>query len=65
MKIVFKKPYGPYRREEEIEIKGDLADRLIAWGYAVPARQQQGVIETATAEVQAERADLTPRRRRR
>jgi hypothetical protein len=64
LRLRFEKPYGPYRRGETAEIKGDLADRLIAWGYAVEERQQR-LIETAAAEPEAEQADLTPRRKRR
>lgn len=63
VRLRFTRQYGPYHRGEVALIKGDLADRLVAWGYA--AEERQMVIETATAEPEAERADLTPRRRRR
>jgi len=63
VRLRFTRQYGPYRRGEIATIQGDLADRLVAWGYAVEERQL--VIETATAEPQVEQADLNLRRRRR
>jgi hypothetical protein len=64
VRLRFTRPYGPHARGAIAEVEEELAERLIAWDYAVRERQQT-LIETAAAEVEVERADMTPRRRRR
>lgn len=65
MKIKMKRPYGGYKAGEVIEVAEGLAFRLLAWDYAVETHNQQATfIETASVEPVAERADLTPRKRK-
>lgn len=62
MRVRMLRAYGLYKAGELVEVKSDLAARLLAWEYATEDRQQS-LIETAALEPEAESADLTPRRR--
>jgi len=57
-----KRAYGPYKAGEAVLADESLADRLLAWDYAVRDTQQP-LIETAAIEPRAESADMTPRRK--
>ncbi len=57
-----KRAYGAYKQGEVVEVDEGLASRLFAWDYATRDTQQT-LIETAALEPDAERADVTPRRR--
>ena len=61
VKIKVVKPFAAYRRSEVIEMDDKAARHLLSLGLAVEERQQS-LIETASVEERAERADLTPRR---
>lgn len=54
--------YGSYKAGEIVDVKADLAARLLAWEYAKEERQRP-LLETATDEPEVERADVTPRRK--
>ena len=59
------RPYGAYKAGEVLDLPQRVAEGLIAWEYAAAARDdQQTLIETASVEPVAERADVTPRRRK-
>ena len=62
-KIRFTRAWRAYRTGQVVEIPGGLATQLLAQGVAVEERQQE-LIETAAVEPVAERADATPKRRR-
>jgi hypothetical protein len=65
MKIRMLRPYGAYKAGEVLDLPQRVAEGLIAWEYAAATREdQQTLIETASVEPKAERADVTPRRRR-
>jgi len=65
MKIRMLRPYGAYKPGEVLDLPQRQAEGLVAWEYAVAARdEQQTLIETASVEPKSERADVTPRRRR-
>ena len=65
MKIRMLRPYGAYKQGEVLDLPQRQAEGLVAWEYAVAARDdQQTLIETASVEPKSERADVTPRRRR-
>jgi hypothetical protein len=62
-KIRFTRAWRAYRTGQVVEIPGGLATQLLAQGVAVEERQQE-LIETAAVEPVVERADATPKRRR-
>jgi hypothetical protein len=62
-KIRFTRAWRAYRTGQVVEIPGGLATQLLAQGVAVEERQQE-LIETAAVEPAVERADATPKRRR-
>lgn len=62
IRVRMKRAYGAYRAGEIVEVDEGLAARLLAWDYA-SRDTQQTLIETAAVEPDAERADVTPRRR--
>jgi len=62
-KIRFTRAWRTYRTGQVVEIPGGLATQLLAQGVAVEERQQE-LIETAAVEPVVERADATPKRRR-
>ena len=65
MKLKMKRAYGGYRVGEVIEVDAGLAARLLAWDYASEVRDAQAkLIETASVETVAERAEVTPRKRK-
>jgi hypothetical protein len=65
MKIRMLRPYGAYKAGEVLDLPQRVAEGLIAWEYAAATRdQQQTLIETASVEPVAEKADANPRRRR-
>lgn len=65
MKIRIAKAHGSYKPGEVVDLPEQQAQSLIAWAYATEVRDsQQQLIETASVEPVAERADVTPRRRR-
>jgi hypothetical protein len=56
--------YAAYKKGEVLELPDQQADSLIAWEYAKPVvDDQRMLIETATEEHRARRADVTPRRK--
>lgn len=57
----FIRSWRAYRKGQVVPIPGGMAAQLMAGGYAVEDRQQP-LIETAAVELDAERADATPRR---
>lgn len=62
IRVRMKRPYGAYKAGETVEVDEGLAARLFAWDYA--SRDTQGsLLETAALELDAERADVTPRRK--
>jgi hypothetical protein len=63
-KITFTRAWRSYRKGQTVEISGGLATQLLAQRVAVEDTQGQ-LIETAAVEHQAEKADATPRKRRR
>jgi hypothetical protein len=63
MKIRMVHAVGAYRRGEVLEAPEGQARLWIARGIAVE-ETQQSLLETATVEHQVERADATPRKRR-
>lgn len=62
IRVRMKRAYGAYKQGEVVEVDESLASRLFAWDYA-SRDTQQTLIETAALEPDAERADVTPRRR--
>lgn len=65
MKIRMARQHGAYKPGEVVDLPERQAQSLIAWEYATEVRdKQQTLIETASVEPAAERADVTPRRRR-
>ena len=62
IRVRMKRAYGAYKAGEVVEADEGLAARLLAWDYA-SRDTQQTLIETAAVEPDAERADVTPRRR--
>jgi hypothetical protein len=57
--------HGAYKAGEVVDVPERQAQSLIAWEYATEVRDsQQTLIETASVELVAESADVTPRRRR-
>lgn len=62
IRVRMKRAYGAYKQGEVVEVDEGLASRLFAWDYATRDTQQT-LIETAALEPDAERADVTPRRR--
>lgn len=62
IKVRMKRPYGAYKAGETVEAEESLALRLIAFQYATPD-PQGSLLETAALEPDAERADVTPRRK--
>ena len=63
-KIRLIRPFRSYNRGTVLDVPGGQAHEMIVHGYAVEERQQD-LLETATAEPEAEQADATPRKRRR
>lgn len=64
-KLKMKRAYAGYRAGEVIEVDAGLAARLLAWDYAAEVRDNQPtLIETASVEPVAERAEVTPRKRK-
>jgi hypothetical protein len=65
MKIRMAKAHGSYKPGDVVDLPERQAQSLIAWAYATEVREtQQQLIETASVEPAAERAEVTPRRRR-
>lgn len=66
MKIRMIRPFRVYRKGDVIDAPAGMARHWIAHGLAVEDAQRELVeqLETATAEPKVERADATPRRRR-
>ncbi len=64
MKIRLLRNYSTYRVGAVVDCEDVTATRLIADGIA-EREQQMDLIETASVEPVAERADVTPRRARR
>lgn len=65
MKIRMARPHGSYKPGDVVDLPEKQAQSLIAWEYATEVRDtQKQLVETASVEPNAERADLTPRRRR-
>lgn len=62
MKIKLVKNYSTYRLGTVVECEDETAQRLIRDGIA-ERDGQMSLIETASVEPVAERADLTPRKR--
>jgi len=62
IKVRMLRAYQAYKIGEVVEVDEGFAARLLAWGYAT-RETQQSLIETAAVEPDAERADVTPRRR--
>ncbi len=62
MKIKLTKNYSTYTVGTVVECEGETAQRLIRDGLAI-REPQMDLIETASVETEAERADVTPRRR--
>lgn len=63
MKIKMVHAVGAYRRGEVLEAPAGQARLWIARGLAVEETQQE-LLETATVDRQVERADATPRKKR-
>lgn len=61
-KLRFTRAWRGYRTGQVVDISGGLATQLLAQGVA-RKEPQQGLIETAALDVDAETADATPRRR--
>ena len=61
MRIKVVKTFAGYRRGEVVSMDDKQARHLLSLGLVVEERQQS-LIETASVEERAERADLTPRR---
>jgi hypothetical protein len=65
MKIRMARSHGAYKPGEVIDLPEQQARTLIAWDYATEVRDtQQQLIETASVEPVAERADVTPRKKK-
>jgi hypothetical protein len=65
MRIRLTKPHGAYKRGEVIDLPDRQSESLIAWEYAVAARDdQRELVENARAEPAAETADAIPRRQK-
>jgi hypothetical protein len=64
VKIKLVRRYSIHQAGRTVDCEDVIAQRLIAEGVAVSA-EPQPVVETASIEPEAERADLTPRRGRR
>jgi hypothetical protein len=67
MKIRMVRSFRVYRKGDVLDAPAGMARHWIAHGLAVEDKQQElpQQIETAAIEPDVERADLTPRRRRR
>ena len=63
-KMKLLRPYGNYRAGQVVDVPGGLAADWLGRGIAVEETQAQ-FIETAALEQPVERADATPKRRRR
>lgn len=63
-KMKLLRAYGNYRTGQVVDVPGGLAAEWLARRIAVEEKQSQ-LIETAALEQPAERADATPKRRRR
>jgi hypothetical protein len=61
MKIVLRRRYSTYPPGTEVDCDDDVARKLIADGVA-ESKDALPEAETATIDVVAERADLTPKR---
>lgn len=66
MKIRMIRPFRVYRKGDVIDAPTGMARHWIAHGLAVEDTQRDLTeqLETATAELDVERADATPRKRR-
>lgn len=64
MKIKLEQNYSTYTRGTVVDCEDETAKRLIRDGIAT-REQQMDLVETASVEHDAERADATPRRTRR
>jgi hypothetical protein len=66
MKIRMLRAYGAYKAGEVLDVPQRQAEGMIAWEYAaeVTRDQQQTLIETASVEPVAEKAEANPRRRK-
>lgn len=66
MKIRMVRPFRVYRKGDTIDAPVGMARHWIANGLAVEETQRDLAeqLETATAEPEVERADATPRKRR-
>lgn len=63
VQLRFTRPWRSYRTGQLADIPGGAAAELVARHFAVRDTQQQ-LLETATLEPVVERADATPKRRR-
>lgn len=64
LKMKLLRAYGRYRTGQVVDVPGGLAADWLARGIAVEETQGQ-LIETAAVDQAVERADATPKRRRR
>lgn len=64
VKIRMARAHGAYKPGEVIDLPEQQARTLIAWEYATEVRDTQKLIETASVEPVAERADVTPRKKK-
>lgn len=64
MKIRLLRPFRVYKRNAVLDMDDGAANAWIRSGIAVP-EPQQTLLETATVEVRSERADATPKPRKR
>lgn len=63
-KMKLLRAYGNYRTGQVVDVPGGLAADWLARGVAIEEKQGQ-LLETAAIDQQVERADATPKRRRR
>ena len=63
-KMKMLRAYGSYRPGQVVDVPGGLAAEWLGRGIAVEEKQGQ-LIETAALDQPVERADATPKRRRR
>jgi hypothetical protein len=63
MKIRLTKNYSTYRIGAVVDCEDETAHRLIRDGLAEREQQMDLLVETASVEHDAERADLTPKKR--